>query len=165
ISRVADGLTNSTLEKGWKNSSFRSMTVDVGSSVTPRAGVTIVRDPVHFVPRIYGTTRADLMFGAGYAVAQDRMFLMDVLRHTAEASTSEILGPSAAPADSEAITHQDVSPAEMRAQFDALPQNAGPEGAQGRQDYLDYVDGINAFISATQSNPNLLPPEYPALGV
>jgi acyl-homoserine lactone acylase PvdQ len=165
ISRTADTLTASTLGRGWKNSSFRSAGEDVGSTVSPRPGVTIVRDPVHFVPRIYGTTRSDVLFGAGYAVAQDRMFLMDVLRHTAQASTSEILGPSAAAADSDQLTHQDSSPAELRAQFDALPRVAGAEGAQGRQDYLDYVDGINAFISATQANPALLPAEYPALGV
>ena len=80
-------------------------------------GAAIVRDPVHFVPRIYGNSRSDLMFGAGYAVPQDRMFLMDVLRHSAEASTDEILGASAAPADRDQLTHQDVSPTELRTQL------------------------------------------------
>ena len=56
ISRTADTLTASTLGRGWKNSSFRSAGQDVGSTVSPRPGVTIVRDPVHFVPRIYGTS-------------------------------------------------------------------------------------------------------------
>src|SRR3954469_3891653 len=114
ISRVVDGLTTATLDKGWKNSSFRNADQDVGTTTTPRPGVTIVRDPTHFVPRVYGTTRSNVMFGAGYAVAQDRMFLMDVLRHTAEGSTAELLGASAAEADSEQLTHQDFSPAELR---------------------------------------------------
>ena len=37
------------------------------------------------MPHIYGDTRADVMFGAGYAGAEDRLFLMDVLRHTGRA--------------------------------------------------------------------------------
>ena len=57
ISRTADTLTASTLGRGSKNSSFRSAGQDIGSTVSPRPGVTIVRDPVHFVPRIYGDTR------------------------------------------------------------------------------------------------------------
>ena len=34
------------------------------------------------VPHIYGATDDDVEFGAGYAGAEDRLFLMDVLRHT-----------------------------------------------------------------------------------
>src|SRR5205807_349747 len=64
----------------------------------PSQGVLIVRDSRFQVPRIYGDTRAEVMWGAGYATAEDRLFLMDVLRHTAEGTTAELLGPSAAPA-------------------------------------------------------------------
>ncbi len=165
VARVADGLTTGQLGRYWKNSSYRLPTQDVGTSQTPRPGVTVIRDPVHFVPRVYGTTRADTLWGAGYVTAQDRLFLMDVLRHTAKASTVELLGPSAAAADAEQIIKQDVSPAELQQQFDALPQTAGPEGAAGRQDYIDYVAGINAYISQALSDPSKMPAEYPALGV
>lgn len=165
ISRTIDGLTLARLDDGWKNSSFRTPGQDAGTTQTPRPGVTIVRDPVHFVPRVYGAARADTMWGAGYVTAQDRLFLMDVLRHTAKASTVELLGPSAAAADAEQITRQDISPAELQAQFDALPQTAGPEGALGRQDVIDYVAGINAFIDQARTDPTKLPAEYPALGI
>ena len=163
VSRVASTLTASTLDKGWKDSGFRPQSAP-GAVESPRAGVTIVRDPVYRVPRIYGVTRADTMFGAGYATAEDRLFLMEALRHTAEASTVELLGPGAAKDDAAAITHQDFSPEELQRQFDELPA-LGPEAAQGHQDVLDYIAGINAYIDQTRSDPSKLPAEYPALGV
>src|SRR3954454_1815168 len=163
VSRVASTLTAATLDKGWKDSSFRPQSAP-GAVESPRAGVTIVRDPVYRVPRIYGVTRSDTMFGAGYATAEDRLFLMEALRHTAEASTVELLGPSAAKDDAAAITHQDFSPTELQRQFDALPA-LGPEAAEGHQDVLDYIAGINAYIAEARRDPSKLPAEYPALGV
>ena len=44
-----------------------------------------MRDKAFGVPHIYATTRGGVMFGAGYAGAEDRLFLMDVLRHTGAA--------------------------------------------------------------------------------
>ncbi|HEY2007307.1 MAG TPA: penicillin acylase family protein, partial [Solirubrobacteraceae bacterium] len=81
-----------------------SLSTIVGSSPSgtesPRSGLTIVRQSPYEVPRIYGSTRADAMWGAGFVTAEDRLFFMDVLRHTAEGTTAELLGPSAATADS-----------------------------------------------------------------
>ncbi len=165
ISRTIDGLTTATLGTGWKPSSFREPGTDAGRTDSPRPGVRIVRDAAHPYPRVYGDTRADLMFGTGYATAQDRLFLMDVLRHTAEASTVELLGPSAAQADAAQLRVQDFSPAELRAQFDELDDRFGARGAKGQQDYVDYVAGINAFMREAMADPTKLPAEYPALGV
>src|SRR3954453_12045478 len=163
VSRIASTLTAGTLDKGWKDSGFKPQSAP-GAVESPRPGVTIVRDPVFRVPRVYGVTRADTMFGAGYVTAEDRLFLMEALRHTAEASTVELLGPGAAKDDAAAITHQDFSPTELQRQFDELPA-LGPEAAEGRQDVLDYIAGINAYIDETRSDPSKLPAEYPALGV
>jgi acyl-homoserine lactone acylase PvdQ len=60
-------------------------------SESPRSGLTIIRQAPYEVPRIYGSTRADAMWGAGFATAEDRLFFMDVLRHTAEGTTAEVL--------------------------------------------------------------------------
>jgi Penicillin amidase len=81
----------------YKDSSFRPESAG-GALTSPRAGVRILRDATYEVPRIYGDTRADTMFGAGYAVAQDRLFFMDVLRRTAEGRLSGLLGPPPRPA-------------------------------------------------------------------
>jgi acyl-homoserine lactone acylase PvdQ len=45
----------------------------------PRPGLRILRDRWD-VPHGYGRTRADVEFGAGYATAEDRFILMELLR-------------------------------------------------------------------------------------
>ena len=56
-------------------------------------GVTILRDGFG-VPHIFGETREATMFAVGYATAEDRLFLMDVLRHLGRDGLSEFLGDS-----------------------------------------------------------------------
>jgi acyl-homoserine lactone acylase PvdQ len=145
----------------YKDSSFAQVT---GTTETPTAGATIVRDATHRVPHIYGQTREAAMFAAGYATAQDRLFLMDVLRRTAEGSTAELLGPSAVPADAASLGQFDLSPEELTAEVMRLPQDEGAAGARGLSDLQQYVAGINAWIARTKTDPTLLPAEYPALG-
>ena len=125
----------------------------------------IVRDPPDDVPRIYGDTRAEAMWAAGYVTAEDRLFFMDVLRHTAEGTTAELLGPSAAASDSAQLGLQDASPQQLTAQMQSLPQTMGAEGSQALNDIEQYVAGINAFINLTKVDPARLPAEYPALGI
>ncbi|MEA2214100.1 MAG: hypothetical protein QOF83_4048 [Solirubrobacteraceae bacterium] len=132
---------------------------------TPRSGLSIIRQAPYEVPRIYGSTRADAMWGAGFATAEDRLFFMDVLRHTAEGTTAELLGPSAASADSTQLGIQDASGQQLTAQMQSLPKTMGAEGAQALNDIEQYVAGINAFINLTQIDPARLPAEYPALGL
>ena len=49
----------------------------------PRTGVTIYRDPFD-VPHVYGRTRADTEFGAGWATAEDRGLDLQLLRGPAQ---------------------------------------------------------------------------------
>jgi acyl-homoserine lactone acylase PvdQ len=131
---------------------------------TPEPGVLVIRQAPYDVPRIYADTRAEGMWAAGYVTAEDRLFLMDVLRHTAEGSMAELLGPSAVPEDSAQLGVQDESPRQLTDQMNALPRTMGTEGAQALGDMKQYVDGINAYIGMTRIDPTLLPGEYPALG-
>ncbi len=126
--------------------------------------MVVVRQPSSDVPRIYADTRAEAMWAAGYVTAEDRLFLMDVLRHTAGGSMAELLGPSAVPEDSAQLGVQDESPQQLTSEMEALPRSMGHEGAQALSDVEQYVDGINAFIGLTRVDPARLPAEYPALG-
>ncbi len=128
---------------------------------TPEQGVTVVRDQSTQVPRIYADTRAEAMWAAGYVTAEDRLFLMDVLRHTAEGTTADLLGPSAAAADSKELGIQDDSPQQLTDQMNSLPKTMGAEGAQALSDIDQYVAGINAFINLARTDPARLPAEYP----
>ncbi|WP_143650195.1 penicillin acylase family protein, partial [Streptomyces tricolor] len=77
------GLTDATVNTFFNDASFGVPADQVASTEKPagRSDVTIVRDKKTGVPHITGTTRYGTEFGAGYAAAQDRLWLMDVFRH------------------------------------------------------------------------------------
>ncbi len=160
----AGNLTSSTLNKGYKDTSFGQMPGGVASTTTPVSGATIYRDAAYNMAHIYADTRAHLMYAAGYAQAQERLFLMDVLRRTAEGTLSGLLGPSAASGDASQLTDQDFSSQELTDQFNRLPQQFGAAGTRAHEDLLNFVAGINGYIDAAKVNPLLMPAEYAALG-
>jgi penicillin G amidase len=125
-----------------------------GTPVSPKAGVQIYRD-AYGVPIVYAETVHDLWYGVGYAVAQDRLFLMDAVRRTGAGTLSELTGCGGVPADLQQriTTYTD---AEYQAMFDSLPQVA-KDSVQG------YIDGANAWREEAVSDPNKLPAEYALL--
>ena len=88
------------------------------------------------------------MFGAGYASAQDRLFFMDVLRHTARARLTELIGPgdndSTVEMDAEQLMVADYSEAELEQMIETASARAGAEAAVIQADLDAYVAGINA---------------------
>lgn len=161
----AASLTAGDLNTFYKPTDFGSLPGGTGTTSTPRPGVQVIRDSKFGMAHIYGATRHDVMFGAGYATAEERLFLMDALRRTAKGTLAGLVGASAASGDASQLTDQDFSDQELTAQFDSLPQRLGPEGGRAHQDILDYIDGINQRISEDNLDPTKLPAEYPALGV
>ena len=97
------GLSDAEIANYFKDATFGVPAGELASTVEPRPGVVIQRDAGYGVPHIYGDTRADTMFGAGYAGAADRLFLMDVLRHTGRAELASFLGGANAGADAEPV--------------------------------------------------------------
>ena len=159
--QAAPTLTSADLDKYFKSAEFGTDNTQLES--TPRPGVQIYRD-AYSVPKVFGATRSDSMFGAGYVSAQDRLFLMDVLRHTARATLSELAGPANIEMDAAQLLIADYDEEELQQMLDRSAAEAGPEGAQLKQDLLDFVDGINAYIAEARSDPDKMPVEYPALG-
>src|SRR3954447_26091123 len=120
----------------FKDATFGVKAEDVASSISPRPGVTIIRDKQHGVPHVYGDTRADVTFGAGYAGAQDRLFLMDVLRHTGRATLSSFVGGSASNRRMDRAQWQ-IAPyteADLQRQIDQAPVLYGDLGRQVIED-------------------------------
>lgn len=83
------GLTDETIDRFFADASFDVAPADVETVVTPRSDVTITRDKRTGVPHIRGTTRYGTEYGAGWAAAQDRLWLMDVLRHVGRGELTE----------------------------------------------------------------------------
>src|SRR5947209_7770643 len=138
----------------------------VASTISPPGdpGATIYRDGAYQMAHIYADNRADLMFAAGYAQAQERLFLMDAVRRTAEGTLAGLLGPSAASGDAAQLTNQDFSPQELTDQVNRLRSSYGAAGQRAYADITSFVNGINAYINQAKVNPTLMPAEYAALG-
>ncbi len=161
---ASPGLADADVSDFFKDASFGCRADDVLRVYSPTANVTIVRDASHGVPHVFGTTRSATMFGQGYATAEDRLFLMDVLRHVGRARMSEFLGASPANVemDREQLAVAPYEEADLTAQANALAAS-GPEGQQVADDAQAYVDGVNAYVTEATSDATKLPAEYPAL--
>jgi acyl-homoserine lactone acylase PvdQ len=159
-------LTHAQIADYFKDATFGVKEGDLASSVSPRTDVTIERDSGYGVPHVYGSTRAGVMFGAGYAGAQDRLFLMDVLRHTAKAELSSFVGGSAGNRAMDQVqwTIAPYTEADLQSQLDNAPVLYGAKGSQVVEDVKEFCAGINAYIAEARIDPNKLPAEYAALG-
>ncbi len=132
----------------------------------PRPGVRIARDGFG-VPYVEGRSRADVFFGAGYAAAEDRLFLMDLGRRFGRGRISDLLGPipEILAMDADIYAFAGYSEAELEAQIDGMEDRLGADGAQVRGDIEAYVDGVNAYVERGDARPELRPAEYALLGL
>jgi acyl-homoserine lactone acylase PvdQ len=163
---ASPSLTHEQIGEYFKDATFGVPDGQLASVQAPRSDVTIQRDSAYGVPHIYGSTRGGVMFGAGYAAAQDRLFLMDVLRHTARAELSSFAGGSEGDRAMDR-TQWLIAPyteADLESQISNAPVLYGARGEQVVDDVNEYVAGINAYINEALLDPSKMPAEYAALG-
>ncbi|HZF90524.1 penicillin acylase family protein [Streptomyces sp.] len=160
-------LTDATLGSFFNDASFGVPADQVASTVRPagRGDVTIVRDKKTGVPHITGTTRYGTEFGAGWAAAEDRLWLMDVFRHVGRGQLTPFAGGAAANQGLEQEFWRDApyTEADLQAQIDRAAAEHGERGRQALADVHAYVDGINAYIDASDSGRSF-PGEYVLTG-
>nr|WP_035806989.1 penicillin acylase family protein [Kitasatospora mediocidica] len=158
------GLTDSQLGSFFNDASFGVQPSQVASSISPRPDVTIVRDKATGVPHVTGTTRYGTEYGAGYAAAQDRLWVMDLFRHVGRGELSGFAGGAAANRQLEQSFWQ-VAPytePELQQQIDSIASQ-GSRGQQALGDAQAYVDGINQYITSAY-NSRTFPGEYDLTG-
>ncbi|MFI6036502.1 penicillin acylase family protein [Streptomyces sp. NPDC051315] len=160
-------LTHSTLNTFFNDASFGVPADQVASTVKPagRGDVTIVRDKKTGVPHITGTTRYGTEFGAGYAAAEDRLWLMDVFRHVGRGQLTSFAGGAASNQGLEQQFWRNApyTEADLQAQIDSAVATNGARGQQALADADAYLDGINAYIDASDSG-RYFPGEYVLTG-
>lgn len=163
----APDITEAELGKYFKDATFGVKPDDIAREYSPRDGIVVLRDAGFGVPHVYGTTRDDVMFGAGYVSAEDRLFMMDTLRHVARGRLSEFLGASEANLASDRAVYRSAgySEEELTAMIQRV-KNLDPElGPLARADVMGYVDGVNQYIAEARTDPTKLPAEYEALQI
>src|SRR5688572_17826708 len=122
-----------------------------GREEIPREGVRIVRDGFG-VPTITGATDYDAWWGAGYAVAQDRLFQLEAFRHATQGRLAELIGRGALEDDLIARRDYYTGP-----ELDAMAARL-PQFLQRRAEA--YRDGINAWMGRARLSVADLPGEY-----
>ena len=118
---------------------------------------TIFRDPKG-VPHVVGRTSAAVMFGLGYAMAQDRLAQMELNRRAAQGRRAEVLGAAAVAVD---ITARDRSlkGTELMRMYAAIPQ-------EHQVMMQSFVDGINRHIGEVKQDPaHKTPYEFTQWGI
>ena len=111
----------------------------------PRPGLRILRDRWD-VPHVYGRTRADVEFGAGYATAEDRFILLELLRGPGRLAALD--APGLDPFALATSGRQFVPTAQTETRVAEQLKLIRGSGRKGRQLYADvrsYVAGINAY--------------------
>ncbi|SFJ99558.1 Acyl-homoserine lactone (AHL) acylase PvdQ [Streptosporangium canum] len=158
------GLTDDQITTFFNDSSFGVPAGQVQSTTSPRADVTIVRDKATGVPHITGTTREGTMFGAGYAGAQDRLWVMDLMRHVGRGELTPFAGgaPGNRALEQSVWRNSPYTEADLQAQINRL-RTSGTRGAQLYADVQNYVSGINAYIDRCMADRNC-PGEYVLTG-
>ncbi|VVD76378.1 penicillin acylase family protein [Pandoraea nosoerga] len=114
-----------------------------------RADVTIKRDEFG-VPHVYASTTYALFYGYGYAIAQDRLFQMEMARRSTQGTVAEVLGEKFV--DFDKSIRGNYWPASIRRQLAELPQR--------ERDILDgYAAGMNAWIAQVRAQPGTRMPK------
>lgn len=158
-----NAVTQEDIDRLFKDAGFEPE--EVVSTETPRDGVTIERDAFG-VPFITGVTFEDVEYGAGYAATQDRMFLMDALRHTGAARLAEFAGdtPGNVAMDQAQLRSAYYTPEEAEAQIVKAAERADEVGADGAKllSGVDaFLEGINAAQDAMCPGGSPLAPDCP----
>ncbi|MFF4960859.1 penicillin acylase family protein [Streptomyces sp. NPDC001222] len=167
LAKGYSGLTDAKINTFFNDASFGVPSDQVASTEKPagRGDVTIVRDKKTGVPHITGTTRYGTEFGAGYAAAEDRLWLMDVFRHVGRGQLTSFAGGAASNQGLEQQFWRNApySEADLQGQIDRAVAAAGDRGKQALDDVNAYLAGINSYIDASDSG-RYFPGEYVLTG-
>jgi len=113
---------------------------------TGRPGLRLVYDQ-YGIPHVYGKTRADVAFGAGWTTARDRQLLLAVGRYPARVAAADVPGIDAFSlvTSGKAFTPSPQAEALITKQRKLIVKTYGAKGRQIIADAKAYADGLNAW--------------------
>jgi acyl-homoserine lactone acylase PvdQ len=111
------------------------------STERPRPGLRIERDSKG-VAHVFGDTRSDVMYGAGWVTVEDRLLLMEALRGPGRLAALDVPGINPFSVVGRQFTPSAQTEMFLSNQIELL-EAAGQEGQQVIDDVDDYLAGIN----------------------
>ena len=150
-------VVNKDLEKYFLSEKFGVQGPVLRTETTGRPGLEILRDK-NDIPHIFGTTRADVMFGSGWVAAEDRGLLLKL--GLGPAYTAALAVPGINPFGL-LLHQQSFTPSAQAITFVAEQKQSliekGPKGEQVIQDLENWVEGVNGYEATTPPGPLHLP--------
>jgi penicillin G amidase len=107
------------------------------------------------MPHLYAQTTYDVFFVQGFNAARDRLWQIDLWRRRGLGELARTFGPEYLEHDAAARLF--LYRGDMRAEWLAYASDA-------KRIVESFVSGVNAWVRLTQEHPELLPPEFAALG-
>jgi acyl-homoserine lactone acylase PvdQ len=123
---------------------------------TGRPGLRLIYDSFG-VPHVYGQTRADVAFGAGWATARDRGLLLQLGVGPARVAVADVpnIDAFSLVTSGQSFVPSAQAEALVTKQRQLLVDTYGAKGQQVLDDAQAYADGVNAYRAANNIN---LPP-------
>src|SRR5262245_25099506 len=152
LTPLRDNITLADINNFYLPEDFTPIGVD-HDEATNRPGLTVRYDS-YGIPHIYGNTRADVAFGAGWVTARDRGLLIQVGRGPARVAVADV--PNIDAFSLVTGIQSFVPSPEAEALVTQQPQlilaTDGPKGQEILDDAQAYADGINAYWAANNIN-------------
>ena len=131
---------------------WRGATAIPGAPRTGRPGLRLVYDS-YGIPHVYGKTRADVAFGAGWTTGHDRGLLLQVGRGPARVAVADVPGIDAFSLVTSGKSFIPSPQAEnlVTKQRKLLVKTYGAKGREIIADAKAYADGVNAYLKSIGS--------------
>jgi acyl-homoserine lactone acylase PvdQ len=119
---------------------------------TGRPGLQLTYDS-YGVPHVYGQTRDDVSFGAGWATARDRGLYLQIGRGPARVAVADVpnIDAFSLVTSIQSFTPSAEAEALVTEQVDLLKNRYGAPGRQVIADAQAYADGVNAYLQSVNS--------------
>jgi acyl-homoserine lactone acylase PvdQ len=148
LTPLRDNVTDADVERLFLPEDFQPIG-QTSEEETGRPGLRLIYDSFG-VPHIYGQTRADVAFGAGWTTARDRGLLIQLGRGPARVAVADVpnIDAFSLVTSGQSFVPSAEAEALVTRQRQLLVDTYGAEGQQIIADAQAYADGINAYWAA-----------------
>ena len=148
LTPLRDNITNGDIDQFFLPENFQPIG-QAHEEQTGRPGLRLIYDS-YGIPHIYGQTRADVAFGAGWVTARDRGLLLQLGRGPARAAVADIpnLDAFSLVTSGQSFVPSAATEALVTKQRQLLVDTYGAKGQQIIDDAQAGTDGVNAYWAA-----------------
>jgi acyl-homoserine lactone acylase PvdQ len=148
LTPLRGNVTDADIERNYLPEDFRP--IGATTEVATGRPTVQVRYDSYGIAHVYGQTRYDVAYGAGWVTARDRMLLLQLGRGPARAAVADVPGIDAFSlvTSGQSFVPSAATEALVTQQIDLIVKTYGAKGRQIIADAQAEADGMNAYIAA-----------------